>query len=298
METNYPTLDNYNKDEFEIIDTVLKKYNGKDTHVKVPYGVTEIYHAFFMREDIESVEIPNTVFRISGGAFCGCVGLTEIVIPDSVNTLGYKTFFGCHGLSSITLGKGLKTIERTALTDCFRLRNITVSPENRYHHSAGNCLIYSDTKTLLLGTNNSIIPDDGSVTEIGDYAFKMRFIMESITLPDTIESIGVGAFRNCKKLKRIVLPEGVKYVGGLAFRGCNNMEYIEFPNSVESIGEHALPNLGERYIRYHGTIERWKQVAAKKQTPFQSYYRNTIHCIDGDIQWPWRFINFDKSIKT
>ena len=54
------------------------------------------------------------------------------------------------------------------------IKSITVEEGNPIYHSAGNCLIETATKKLVLGSDNSVIPNDGSVTSIGMDAFCMR----------------------------------------------------------------------------------------------------------------------------
>lgn len=75
----YPTLenDNYNKTDFEIEWNVLKRYVGKATKVKIPFGVTSIGPGAFLDcSSLESIEIPDSVTWIEFAAFDGCSSLT------------------------------------------------------------------------------------------------------------------------------------------------------------------------------------------------------------------------------
>ena len=67
---------------------------------------------------------------------------------------------------------------------------ITVADGNTVYHSAGNCLIETESKTLVLGCKNSVIPTDGSVTSIGEYAFYGCTSFTSVTIPSSVTSIG------------------------------------------------------------------------------------------------------------
>jgi len=73
------------------------------------------------------------------------------------------------------------------------------------------------------------IPDELDslrITAIGDYAFESS-ILERITLPDTVLSIGNGAFQWCFSLTEITLPESLTSIGQTAWDSCKNLTRIE-----------------------------------------------------------------------
>ncbi len=67
------------------------------------------------------------------------------------------------------------------------------------------------------------------VTAIGDYAFRGCYLIEGITIPDSITSIGHEAFINCSSLKSIVVPSSVQSIGFGAFTGCSSLESMVLP---------------------------------------------------------------------
>jgi hypothetical protein len=66
--------------------------------------------------------------------------------------------------------------------------------------------------------------------------------LTSITIPNSVTSIGTRAFYNCSSLKSVTIQEGVKSIGDWAFRGCSSLKSVTIPNSVTSIGERAFYN--------------------------------------------------------
>ena len=178
--------------------------NELATSIAIPDSVTSIdERAFSNCTGLTSITIPNSVTSIGDWAFAGCTGLTSVTIPNSVTSIGDWAFAGCTGLTSVTIPNSVTSIGDWAFAGCSGLTSITVAKGNTKYHSAGNCLIETESKTLIAGCKNSIIPTDGSVTSIGKDAFYGCTGLTSITIPDSVTSIGDSAFSGCSGLTSI-----------------------------------------------------------------------------------------------
>jgi len=82
------------------------------------------------------------------------------------------------------------------------------------------------------------IPD--SVTSIGNYAFFECINLASVTIPNSVTSIEGYAFSGCSSLTSITIPDSVTSIGNSAFLGCSGLTSVTIPNSVTSIGNHAF----------------------------------------------------------
>lgn len=153
---------------------------------------------------------------ITESLFYKLTGLKSVTI-DNVLSIESKAFDGCTGLTSVTFGENVNKISEKAFLDCTRIADIQVARGNAKYHSDGNNLIDTDNKSIVLGCQNSIIPTNGSVVSIDDYAFY-----------------------HCRNLKSILIPEGIVRIGRSAFDGCVLVDNFEIPDSVINIGASAF----------------------------------------------------------
>ncbi|HAG13569.1 MAG TPA: hypothetical protein DCG49_06870, partial [Ruminococcus sp.] len=67
----------------------------------------------------------------------------------------------------------------------------------------------------------NIVIKDG-VTGIGDYAFNDNYLI-SVTIPDSVTSIGKNAFKYCTRMSSITIPDSVTIIGNSVFSGCTGL---------------------------------------------------------------------------
>ena len=72
------------------------------------------------------------------------------------------------------------------------------------------------------------------VTGIGDNAF-MNQPMKTVSIPDTVEYIGISAFRDCDELTAVQIPDSVKEIGVAAFYDCAKLTTVKLPAGLKKI---------------------------------------------------------------
>ena len=175
------------------------------------------------------------------------VAINENIFDDELYYLDdedddWNSKYSFHNVTSITIPWGVKHIDQDAFMGCECLRQIKVSKRNKTYHSSANCLIETESKKLILGTYKSIIPDDGSVTSIGDEAFMKCRKLTSISLPTSLLSIGKEAFSGCHKLESISIPKNVNKIGYCAFSNCQALKafYVDDENKYFKVINDCL----------------------------------------------------------
>ena len=103
---------------------------------------------------------------------------------------------------------------------------------------------YSRDGKKLLKASSSFREKEYVVREgtevICDGTFSSCKYLQSITIPNSVTSIGGYAFSECRSLQSITIPNSVKSIGNSAFEECRSLQSVTIPNSVTNIGYHAF----------------------------------------------------------
>ena len=209
-------------------------WNNRLESVIMPDTVTEMAtssdgHTFYNTTKLKSVRLSNNLKNIPDQAFSGCTSLESITIPDSVTDLGNYAFAGCKNLKSVNIPKNL-TSALMPFSDCTNLKHV-------------------------------VIPD--GMTKICNYLF-YESGLESITIPNSVTTIGNSAFCNCKSLASVTIPDSVTIIDEYAFSCCTALSSFYIPDTVTTIGNEAFELVPS--VQYDGaaTGSPWGALAFNK----------------------------------
>lgn len=210
------------------------------TSVSIPESVRYIGEgAFYICPQLKEINLPKNLSEIRSSTFSLCSSLTDITIPSNVIRIGEIAFDGT-GLTEIFIPERVQAIEINAFSTCKNLKTLLVHPDNEVFHSTNNCIIETKSKILVAGCQTSRIPDDGSVTTIGQTAFSGCTGLMSITIPDSVTLIKSSAFADCQGLTSMIIPDSVTRIERYAFVSCSNLTSIQLSQKLTNISENAF----------------------------------------------------------
>jgi len=181
--------------------------------------------AFSNCRKLTRIVMPASLKTIGGYAFAKCESLTAVTLNENLETIGYYCFSDCINLSNINLPNTLKNIGGYCFLNCYSLRSIVIPPLITEIGSFSNC------KNLTSVTLNSGLKSVSGFSGCG---------FSTITLPNSLTSIGYMAFSACNNLTSIEIPPNVKMIDNSAFNSCASLNSVKIPASVNEIDVGAF----------------------------------------------------------
>lgn len=222
----------------------LKTVNIPDTvtHAGITYNVTSVGNECFSGcHELSSVTLGNNIKIIKHAAFSNCHSLSSIILGDNVETIEDGAFYMCWELRSIILGNNVKSIGGGTFAGCWSLSSINI-PNSVAHigqNAFGETSLYNNPENWennLLYIENCLVSADqyaygaieirGGTRIIADRVCEGLQYIASITIPNTVTSIGESAFEGCSYLKSITIGTNVTDIGRFAFAECPSLDSI------------------------------------------------------------------------
>lgn len=273
----------------------------KITKVIIEDGAVEISDsAFYDCDNLEEVDLPNTLQTIGRSAFSNCKYLRNITIPTGVTTIEDSAFAYCDNLKSIDLPAGLITLGDSAFFLCKKLRTISLPyfttriGRNAFRSSGIESINFPDH---IESVGDGVLAGcfDLEDVDISYYHPYLEFkndalfsksenklinALSSITgeffVPDGTQSIGSFAFDSCRRISKIVIPSGVTNIGSYAFNSCEKLTEVIVPDSVREIGSNAFSGCSSELVIYVGKNTYAEKFCEENQLTYQ-YLAKTIY---------------------
>jgi len=258
------TMRNFSPNETPWFD-----YLSSITTIIINNGVTSIGNYAFRADGAHTatLAIGSSVTTIGDGAFAGHEFTEAISYATVPPTLGNSAFTtqatGMNPTPNWRLRVPTEALP-AYLTSIWNVFFVITDMEGNVHGTTGNLTWSINNGTLTISgigemldysgggspfnfgpwgrhpnSFNAIVIENG-VTTIGDNAFRNLGLV-SVTIPNTITTIGYGSFENNSNLTSVTIPSTVTTIGSSAFAG-TGLTSVVIPENITTIEDRTFAN--------------------------------------------------------
>ncbi len=193
-------------------------------------------------QDLETLDLPNTIKMIGARAFYNCRKLTDFKLPNQIETIGDFAFAYCVSLKEFYIPDALKEIGEGALIQLDSLQKFIID-QNNYYSVYDEALYSKDYSSLFRVPQTKTEVNIYSQTKIiKEDAFYWCSYLTGIDLPETIEAIEGYAFYFCRNIYELDIPDSVLSIGESAFEGMENLISIHLPSNLVILEDSLFEN--------------------------------------------------------
>ena len=189
-------------------------------------------------------------------------GKTRVYISLEEGRLEPYLGIAVYGTATIEWGDGATdTVSGTSVTSVISTKHTYPAPGEYIitiatdvtgslgivgNSSYGSQLLWSNVTTSSISNRNRVYQNAVQKVELGRnvsiviYSLQYCYSLTSITIPNSVTSIGAGAFQYCYSLTSITIPNSITSIGNVAFSGCCSLTSIAIPHGVMSIAPNAF----------------------------------------------------------
>lgn len=196
------------------------------------------YPWYEINENIEKAIITSDAGSIGNFEFSGYGSLKNVIIEEGVTTIGASAFMNCSLLQELIIPEGVTKIEERTFAGCSSLNHLVMplsvtSIDGYYTFSGCNSLISASPISENKGTGYEY----GWTETIPANAFKDLDKLQTVSILDTITTIGIRVFMSCSSLQEVIIPEGVTKIEERTFVDCSSLNHLVMPASVTEISD-------------------------------------------------------------
>ena len=178
-----------------------------------PMGYSD--RIFIDRQQVQgALNIPDEVTVVKDYAFYNCHSLTSVTMPDGVTSIGTSAFEGCDGVTSIDISLKMTHIGNRAFRGCDSLTSVT-----------WNAINYGDFTSY--DTPFYYYEDDNY------FNFDLRTQITSFTFGDSVKHIPAYLCAEMAELTTVTIPQSVTSIGSQAFNACDGLETMQYDGTLE-----------------------------------------------------------------
>lgn len=205
--------------------------------------------AFYSSSFTTAVYLPANLKYIGDYAFYGCSSamfgeFAHLEIPNQTEYIGRSAFYKCMNISGITIPSSVKTIGPFAFFECESLGKTVIDNTGAELYQGQLTLsegLESIGEKAFFGCKSlKSVSIPNSVTTLGPKIFYNCSELKEVTFGTGLTAISDYCFYNCSSLEKLTLPDNILTIGRYAFRGCTALTELNLGHGVESIGDYAF----------------------------------------------------------
>lgn len=203
---------------------------------------------------LKTLTFPAMLESIGNYAFAECTGLTQLTFKDSGKSV--KLGYGARSNSGTSYLDNMPLFGNSSLTYLYIGRNINYTAGEKYGYSPFyNQSFLTDVRFSQSGTvsyckdyllykvnNCKTLTLPESLTSIGNWTFRGMAALESIVIPNAVTEMGTYAFADDTSLKSAKLSTSCPWLKEGLFSECNTLQSITIPSVVTKMDGYMFTN--------------------------------------------------------
>ena len=262
-------------------------------------------HLYVNDSEIKELIIPDNVREIGNYVFINGRGITSVLLHEKMTRIGIWAFAGCHSLKAISIPSNVSSVGEGAFLKCTGLTSVQWNAKTCPDFTSTNTPFYlSDVVPSQI--TSFVFGED--VNDIPANLCRNMTNLTSVTLPNSVTSIGEMAFSGCSSLKDIFVPCGeldrfkqmdgaddrMKYVPSSYKIMAEEIENgaVSIPNYTscdDSIEITAVPNTGYHFVQWKdGNTDSPRTVYLTEDQTFTAEFAKNTYTItteSNDSTW-------------
>ena len=221
--------------------------------------------AFQFCDELETINLPDSLKYIGESAFEGCVKLKSILIPP-IDRINKSTFEECCALTFVEIPRTVQLIDERAFEFCLNLREVKMYEGLREIRN-GAFFCCRRLKTFYM-------PD--TVIKTGKEILLGCRKLEEVHLSKSLEKIEVGLLARCRELRAIEIPDSVKVICNGAFAECSVCNSFVLKDKNIRIGVRVFEGC-MRLLEDHDFVDTMKRHLENKKGRNRNMERGNLY---------------------
>lgn len=200
----------------------------------------------------KEVSVSGKYELIGSNCFAFSPQVETIIFEDGIKWISERACMDLKSLKTIYLPETLVSLDYLCFADCTALENVFFKNTNAYINPFAfiGTKWLEDKKDEFVVINEQLIKYNGNSKEViipeGIKSINFRVFdgnctIEKVTLPASLEELGVAVFYDCPSLKEVIFSgEKLEIINAMTFINCFSLQEIRLPRSIKMVTSEAF----------------------------------------------------------